>query len=417
MSLKINERLGVPDFIPSLTNHIYNAILGNLEYEDDIYLIDPISGDVTLSTDIYLDEPNIPFVTIIISFDIKFFKARNSVDINKRIISGGGYINSKNVKKVDIILDFQFEESVLSGNRGNPDFLYPILLECIKNNKHTVTKILSHELKHAYDFHKNKFLGKHIDNDINAVIKNLMINEITVRTFLYNIYYSLCFENLTRPTEIYTELKNKKVSKNTFIEKLKKSDMYENLKYMKNFDKNVFLSSINMNDSEIKKIIEHTKIENTPKALINLILENMLNSIIEGTLFKKYGQDLIFISLFNNEMLKPDVEKLKRKFKMLKNIDIFLDFIEKRFKFVGNNTLRKISKIWDLFKNNETPSNIMSKINKKVETVEKNENMSGEHKTNLILPKALKYIIEFNIENWTINKNYNIPKGNNDIIN
>jgi hypothetical protein len=59
----------------------------------------------------------------------------------------------------------------------------------------------------------------------------------------------------------------------------------------------------------------------------------------------------------------------------------------------------------------------MSKINKKVETVEKNENMSGEHKTNLILPKALKYIIEFNIENWTINKNYNIPKGNNDIIN
>ncbi len=201
------------------------------------------------------------------------------------------------------------------------------------------------------------------------------------------------------------------VNKSNFLSYVKKTDIYSNLKYMENFDKKVFLSSINMNNPEIKEIVKMTKIDNTPEALLELLVGRMLDMMIDYNLYKKHGKNIYFITMFQSHKLTSDIESLRKKFKMFKNSEKFLDFIEKRFKFVANDTLRKISKTWDLFKNDKKykPS-VMDKINKKTDS---NKNLESEQKNEnqWINQKALKYIKNFDIKNWLPIKKYGSNDG------
>jgi hypothetical protein len=212
---------------------------------------------------------------------------------------------------------------------------------------------------------------------------------------------------MTRPSELYSDLINNGITKSNFLSHIKKTDIYQNLKYMENFDKDKFISSIDMNNKEIKEIVKISGVENNPKALLEFMVERMKDLIIDFVIEQNYD-NLFFESVFHPEKIKKDVKNIEKRFKMFKNSEKFLDFIEKRFKFVANDTLRKISKTWDLLKNDKN-SDIMDKINKKTSSEVKNENQ-------WINQKALKYINTFDVKNWMPSKKGNGGNGDNQIL-
>jgi hypothetical protein len=393
--MKINEKLGVPNFIYPLIEHIYNIIEYNLE-EGNINRIKPKNNAyLSFSTKIYLDEPNVHFDIINIFFNINISKSDNNIYSDENIVSGGGYLKTDISEEIDLKLEFIFTESALRGVSKIED-IYLLLKDCIETNKNKIMKILSHELKHVYDFHKNLFLDNHIDNDLNSVINTIPINEPVIREFIYNIYYSLCFENLTRATELYGELKSKGVTKKTFKDELLKNDIYQQLNSMKNFNKDKFISSIDMNHEDIKIVVKEMDIENTPNAFLDLLYNNLIKkSLLKSLIYNKFKNKIdnsLFIDDTDNE-IDEYIRKLELKIKMLKNFDTFLLFIEKRFKFVANKTIRKISKIWNLFEY-DSENDKMQHINKNINMKNVNEKNKNNLKFNLKYLKPLNLNIK-----------------------
>jgi hypothetical protein len=374
------ERLGVPEGILETAEKLYDDIIRELdqntfdenekEYEFDFNVNYKISDLDIDSVKVYFEINKWNNTSkkdyVILGFATPFESVADSDNEKLKIISTFDEFIIK--FKFLVPQDWQFEE----------------LVNLIKKDKLDILNSLSHELMHAYDSHKSGYDDASERANYQAA-QSVSFGIEPIDKFLHLLYFTHAAENVVRPTEIAMAIKSGKVSQKNFLNFLKDNSTYKMLDEARNFSyeklKNElkdFIPDIDRigqkmnhdmgsNDEEkideILRIVYVNLINNKAQSYVDLMTSNIIEKMLglqgkKGEYFQKF---LKKIQKFNNTK------------------DFFVNE-EKLFKFVANNMIKKISKLydmtksdnksikdWDLYhKVNNTDKNLTTKIKFKV---------------------------------------------------
>ena len=374
------ERLGVPEGILETAEKLYDDIIRELdqntfdenekEYEFDFNVNYKISDLDIDSVKVYFEINKWNNTSkkdyVILGFATPFESVADSDNEKLKIISTFDEFIIK--FKFLVPQDWQFEE----------------LVNLIKKDKLDILNSLSHELMHAYDSHKSGYDDASERANYQAA-QSVSFGIEPIDKFLHLLYFTHAAENVVRPTEIAMAIKSGKVSQKNFLNFLKDNTTYKMLdearnfsyeklrKELKDFIPNIDKIGKKMNHNmgsndeekidEILRIVYVNLINNKAQSYVDLMTSNIIEKMLglqgkKGEYFQKF---LKKIQKFNNTK------------------DFFVNE-EKLFKFVANNMIKKISKLydmtksdnksikdWDLYhKVNNTDKNLTTKIKFKV---------------------------------------------------
>lgn len=157
----------------------------------------------------------------------------------------------------------------------NKSFVFNELIIFLEKNKNELISSISHELMHAYDNQKKEYESLEKRASYNAVAgKGFGIP--TVDKFLHDLYFITTTENLVRPSEIWSGIKNNEISQENFLDFLKKHDTYVTLKRISQFNLKNFKKELK---KEIPKIDEFLK-KHTPLDVKNMSEIKKINEIL-----------------------------------------------------------------------------------------------------------------------------------------
>jgi len=261
-----------------------------------------------------------------------------------------------------------------------------------KSNIDDITSVISHELKHIYDtFVKPR---ESVKSRVNYSIQSRIAQgAIPVCDDLKEMFFLMYFvdniENLVRPTEIYSYMMTKGITKEGFLNQLKSTDTYKHLHNAMFFSKqnlrndllddmdciNGVLDSIQSQD--FSDLTDEEKVDEFME-LIPMVYANFgavtFVEYIESFEKKEHPllSELKQLLGMDNDSVKDEELKTQRlhefmgKFKnFVENPDKFYDFYQKSLNFNGRQIFKKISKIYSLLPSEKEENKIHSKINKR----------------------------------------------------
>lgn len=232
------------------------------------------------------------------------------------------------------------------------DWSFDELIDLLKKEKSEIIPTFSHELMHAYDFHKRKYDTASGRSKYMAV-QNIYFNIKPIDRFLHLVYFTHAFENVVRSSEIAVAVKIQQVTRQNFLNFLKKETTYKNLNDAKNFSyeklkselKN-YIPEIDDLGNDINKDMGDTdeeKIDNVLSLVRINLINNAGNSYIDLMTVNQMEQMFGFTGK-KNELFKKFLKKLTK----FDNNEDFFKNEEKLFNFIGDKMIRKISKIYDM---------------------------------------------------------------------
>jgi hypothetical protein len=256
-----------------------------------------------------------------------------------------------------------------------------------ENVRYIITNI-THELKHIFDSTKRKSqsLNKRVDyQSYSNFIRELPVCE-SFRNLVFLLYYVHEIENMVRPSELYAHMMGNNITKEKFLEELKKTDIFTYLLKGKNWSvenlKTELLSDIDC----VKDILEQMGEDFEGLEDSDTVLLFMRNILKFFKLFsKKTFNDLLnsfdttsrldalsqLSRLFNIRKTPENINRDKRLEEYLRqftkygnNYEKVLFNYEKRINFESERVMKNISKIYSLLPS-ENESELHSKINKK----------------------------------------------------
>lgn len=231
-----------------------------------------------------------------------------------------------------------------------------------KSKKKEIIEMLSHEFKHSYDNFKRIF-DKVKERALYVGVTNGTYGIYPIDLFLHDIYYTLNTENLVRPSEVVSAIRNNEISQKGFIDFLLKNDTYKNLKRISNFSFENLKKQLKLHIKEIDSVLKSRNIsidEISEDEKIETILKMVMDDISDITIenFKEILARSPFELLFG---FKGEKLKLFRKFeqrqKRFKMPEDFFRFYENQFHFVSNLMLRKIAKLYALLDSKRVEKN------------------------------------------------------------
>tara|TARA_R110000824_G_scaffold187242_1_gene368497 strand:- start:36 stop:1136 length:1101 start_codon:yes stop_codon:yes gene_type:complete len=203
-----------------------------------------------------------------------------------------------------------------------------------------VESVLFHELTHVYEFYK-RILSNSAKPDFEQVANlSQMLNKMGAvddwDELMFLIYLHLSFELNARVSEVYGLIRNKNItSKDEFVEFLKGSRAWSYAKRLNNFTVESFIKDFDVPQDTIDKIREYdgkeTSIEEIKEVVLTQLIENW--SVTYQDFLKDFSAD---------ETLKiPDLSP-----HITSSPKNFLKFWQKRFNKAGEDSLRKISRLY-----------------------------------------------------------------------
>jgi len=231
------------------------------------------------------------------------------------------------------------------------EFEYSELPEFFEKNKNEIIESISHELKHAYD-HAKKLIDHPEERAGYQSVMQLGFGVTALDRFIHDIYYSSANENLVRPTEIASAIKNNQISQKDFLKFLQNNETYQNLKRISEFNIEKFKQDILKEKGAVGALLRKFKYK--PSKMSDdekiQVIFNILYKSIVGAKIEVY-KDIITQNFLENIFgFKDEKEKIFKKFinrnTKFTNPEDFVKFYEKYFNFVGRNMLKKVSKLY-----------------------------------------------------------------------
>jgi hypothetical protein len=261
-----------------------------------------------------------------------------------------------------------------------------------KSNTDDITSIISHELKHIYDtFVKPR---ESVKSRVNYSIQSRIIQGgiplcMDLKEMFFLMYFVDNIENLVRPTEIYSHMMTKGITKEGFLKELKSTETYRHLHsamfFSKQNLKNDLLDDMECVDGILNSIPNKEVSDLTDEQKVDVFMEviPMVYGNMGAHTFVEYIQSFekqehpLMSEL--RQLLGMDTEEdkdmdLKQKrleefmgqiHYFVKNPDKFYDFYQKRLNFKGRQVFKKISKVYSLLPSEKEENKIHSKINKR----------------------------------------------------
>jgi len=230
------------------------------------------------------------------------------------------------------------EISIPQSSYDNGDFveLYD------KEIKPYAEAVLFHELTHVLEFY-NRILSGSASLDFEQVTNlTQMLNKMGAvddwDELMFLIYLHLSFELNARVSEVYGLLRNKQInSKEEFIEFLKNSRAFSYAKRLKNFSGERFIKDLEVPQSTIDKIREFDGKKTPMDEIKDVVLRQLIDNWSET--YKSFLSDFSADDNLKIPELSP---------KITSSPENFLRFWEKRFNKAGEDSIRKISRLYSL---------------------------------------------------------------------
>jgi len=361
IKLVLNEALGIPDDIDMIVNIYTNLIIEKIEkaFEEQ----EP--DEVTINVPGFDDEVAYGYEFSIKGEDSwnymrksplfskekweKFPSYKNKIKVNFTVFPDEVF-ETKNVSSPQVGASHIFQpekfkiKNIKIGevyNISSYEFDINISESQIQNLQLALPKlksVISHEIFHSYQlfikYKKSGLVGYgkgSVYNSLTQLTKSQFNEEWN--KFLMRIYFSLKFEQQARIPQLYYELKDKNInSYDDFMNELKKTEYYNEIKYLKSFSTKEMVNSI-------------------------IKIESFYDLITQGPKSKEF-----FENLENwNEFLKVISEKLRnvgmdvKDFrglspKVRENPEIFFNYWGKVFNKNADDMFRAAAKIYDKLK-------------------------------------------------------------------
>jgi len=336
------EAVGVPTGIHEGAVKIYDFLLEILET-----IQDPVGEEYNdyIKTDIRINEFNIPEVDM----TIKFYETNQvnrvtilGMTISHRTRTEDGYL----VPVHDGITKIIFEIAIPSNTT------IETIKKRLKRDKVEITSSFGHELKHAYDHFKQE------KQSIYSYAKYQSYAQInfgipSIRRFTFLLYYTTNIENLVRPSELFTRMKESNISYNEFYNFITSTEVWKNLKEISQWTYEGFRENLKRDMRRIKKLFRDNNIEISQNdeevidEVLRLLYVNLSNSQMNSV------KDLLSTSPFMMFFgVAPDTKTfLKIRKQVLKFENNPLDFYkyeEKKFHQISIDLMKKISKLYSL---------------------------------------------------------------------
>jgi len=364
----ILEKMGVPSNIVESATNLFDVILNSFRDNSD-YELEPDSGsnelrlDANLNVNIVINELQFDEV----NFKISFVFNNNFTDI--KTTHWGVMVPPSGQSEYAILFDYDsIRNMILQVNFLTPyTSTFGDLADYIESDRTKTIGVLSHELKHIYD--KYKF-GKEFISDIAdyATFANVRTGFPPIDEFIYFIYVIAKAENLVRPAEIAGQLETLGIYKSEFKEFIESTSIYKDLIKIKRFKFQKLKDEL-MNDMPlIRQAFGNIPESETDDDVLNVVLNITTDSIIESQVEKiKDILDLEnTIKIITGKIRQADVDYYKKyvnKRYFEKSEDFFL-YWEKKLNFEAEKMLKKISKLFDMCKDDNL-NPLMVKISKK----------------------------------------------------
>jgi len=239
-----------------------------------------------------------------------------------------------------------------------PEITNHDVIKTLTDNDKIIISSLTHELKHAYDNYKKPTESLKTRASYSAY-SNVRTGIREVDEFIYFLYFITAVENLVRPSELYSQMKEGNITREDFLEFISSNTIYQTLKKINNFSIDKMINSLKQNpealDSFISKFLDNKIPEDVDKkvevVLMILYIElsrNILsrahsiltNNFFEA-LFELSEEKQKFLDAYEDEILRFKNNPLK-----------YFEFQEKKFKFVSEKMMKRLSKLYSLAKPN-----------------------------------------------------------------
>lgn len=386
----LSEALGVPDGLYETSKDVYNLIVEFLE--SNISLSDTVDDVGTLNWEIYgnwkINDLEIKVINIILEIqqynDVRFL---------------GMTFNQKGVKvNLPNVISPVSDEIKITINLGAPiDTIFGEIINFLKKDKPELLSSIAHELKHAYDFYKK---GEHrIEKYVEySASQKDIVGLRSIRDLIYASYYLHDFENLVRPSEMYSYLMSIDTTKETFLDDLNDSLIIKHIKDARTVTYQDMYEDLLSQITSVYTIIKNTNPpfdkQNVSKTtlvdyLLFLIRKTMINNRLDMLMSSAQPspQEALFAALTGQRtqgelLFDKFLDKITSggkyyvdEFDIQKTPKLNEEFFTKKIKqinFEGEKMFRKLAKIYALLPSvNDSKQTLNKKISMKPQKEER----------------------------------------------
>lgn len=345
----VNEALGVPDNIYETAISVYDDLVSQLSWSTKDSVDSEDGEEFHIKLPLRIADYVLPTIRFQVSVK-EHPKAKDFENLHMAISSESEKPDDDNLKMRIVKSDPIKIKSLFVAPE---DFEMSDFLEYLKREKNEIVENLSHELKHAYDHYKKEFESPIQRAEYNAYAGR-SFGIPSVDLFFHDLYFVTASENLVRPTEVVSAIKNNNISQKNFIDFLKNNTTYITLKRIKNFNLEQFREKLKNDMKHINRLLKHLgndvatmsddeKIDEILR-LIYVNLGNWKGESLKDILTSNFFEELIGFQGEKNKMFNRFVNKVS-KFKDYKE---FFDYETKNFHFIADKMIKKIAKVYDM---------------------------------------------------------------------
>ena len=355
----LREEVGVPRGIVDSAQRLYNDIISRLKRKtitgnsNFILTFKNVNGKYSFSD--FQD-----FESIKVEFE---FKEYSETDMHKGIlILGMGHNGQSRLDDGFELINLDTDNINLSIDLAIPETINEIdnkiIIKTLEDNKQMIVSSLSHELKHAYDGFKKPSEGLKQRSQYN-VYSGTRFGIEEIDEFVYFLYFITVIENLVRPSEIYSLMQQGEISQKDFLNFISSNRTYSTLKKINEFSVDKLIESLKQKPEEVDNLLSNVEDYEMPDSIdekINDLLKviylelqkktlqrahSMLTNNFFEAMFGLSDEKMKFLNSFESEILKFKNNPLK-----------YFEFQEKKFKFVSEKMMKRLSKLYSLAKPN-----------------------------------------------------------------
>jgi len=354
----LSEALGVPKNILQVAEEVYELLIINLLKDKNEIINNNKNKHIFLDKKFIIG--NKIFRSFLFDLSFKYSSTVKNINLYSLAFSFENIMKKPNLKQFHLHVNSSTINYKMDFALSNND-VYTItdIIHYLQKNKAETISSLSHELLHTYEKYNKRTdtLPERAEYDAS---RNIRFNVKPLDDLSYKIYFLSKIENATRPTQIASLMKSHKITKSEFEDFLKKDKIYEEILKIKNFSFENFKSDLLKHKydilSLISKLSKHDReniIINNDQDIINIALRIFLITFVNkqydiyiNTLGLNNPLNVLFTDTSEEEEVINNFAKNYLKYN--KNIDKYFVLLEKRFKFVASNLLRRIHKIYDM---------------------------------------------------------------------
>ena len=367
----ITEKLGVPDNISETAESVVNFMISSFSKDNR-----PMNADETPNEISYMGRFKIndyEFYEVSIDFDARELADEDSepLIVGFATLTPTKTVNYRLVYPMDELSTIRIRLSIGVGKQWRLSQIANALI----GEKDKYISVMSHELHHAYHNYSKSSISPTTKTEYEAN-QSIHIGTVPpINKFLFYSYYINLTENVVRPSELYSVMRTRNITKNQFREFFESSDIIKQLKDIRNFRLETMISELHDYIPQIDQIFD--LIENDQNLSISVERGNnddekvirfleVIYEILTSSKKTFYQQFLMttidpmdalkrFLGVPGSknalEILDKMLDDYTKKIEKYKNYRNFFVNEEKRFIFVADKTIKKLSKLYDMASN------------------------------------------------------------------